>query len=196
MKKSKKQLLRERRRKQKLKSNLTWGGIGLVVIVFIGWFLWQGVRPAMGVEIEIPANYDQHIEVDSDPGPYPSDPPAGGRHYGRQFDAGFYDESSDQTQIAFPEGYLIHNLEHGYVIFWYNCSVVSDSDCLTLKAEIDSVMDDFGGIKIIAIPWESLDVPVVMTSWGRLQRFDSFDPKTASAFITANRNHAPESNAP
>ena len=22
----------------------------------------------------------------------------------------------------YPEGYLVHNLEHGYVIFWYNCA--------------------------------------------------------------------------
>jgi hypothetical protein len=57
-------------------------------------------------------------------------------------------------------------------------------------------MDDFGGIKLIAFPWPSLDVPVAMTSWGRLQRFESFDPQIATAFVEANRNKAPEPNAP
>jgi hypothetical protein len=57
-------------------------------------------------------------------------------------------------------------------------------------------MDDFDSEKLIAFPWPSLDVPVVMTSWGRLQRFDSFDPQLAAAFVQANRNKSPEPNAP
>jgi len=74
--------------------------------------------------------------------------------------------------------------------------VLSDGDCQTLKSEIQSVMDDFGGTKLIAFPWPSLDVPVTMTSWGRLQRFASFDPQLASDFIKGNLNKAPEPNAP
>jgi hypothetical protein len=57
-------------------------------------------------------------------------------------------------------------------------------------------MDDFNSFKLIAFPWPSQDVPVAMTSWGRLQRFESFDPQLATAFIEANRNKAPEPNAP
>lgn len=45
-------------------------------------------------------------------------------------------------------------------------------------------------------PWKSLEVPLAMTSWGRLQRFETFDAAQASAFIKANRNRAPEPNAP
>ena len=56
-------------------------------------------------------------------------------------------------------------------------------------------MDDFGGFKLIAFPWESIDIPVAMTSWGRLQQFTSFDPELATAFIEANRNKAPEPQA-
>lgn len=196
MSKSKKQQIRERRRKQKLKSNILWGGAGVVVLALIGLSFWQGTRPAMGEEIEIPANYGEHIEEGLDPGPYPSNPPAGGRHYAREYDAGFYDENSPQAQAAYPEGYIGHNLEHGYIIFWYNCALVTETECTDLKSEIKAVMDDFGGVKLIAFPWLSLEVPVAMTSWGRLQRFETFDPKTASAFIQANRNQAPEPNAP
>jgi hypothetical protein len=57
-------------------------------------------------------------------------------------------------------------------------------------------MDEFDGFKLIAFPWKSLEVPVAMTSWGRLQRFETFDPSQARAFIKANRNRAPEPNAP
>jgi len=198
MSKSKRQQIRERQRRQKLRINLTWGALGLVAVVIVGFFVFQGAgKPApIGEQVEIPANYIDHVEEGTNPGPFPSDPPAGGSHYASEFDAGFYHETSPQAQVPYPAGYLGHNLEHGYVIFWYNCEVISESECGTLKTEIQTVMDDFGGIKLIAFPWPSLDVPAAMTSWGRLQRFEIFDPQIATAFVEANRNKAPEPNAP
>jgi hypothetical protein len=65
-----------------------------------------------------------------------------------------------------------------------------------LKAAIQQALDSAGNLKVIAFPWDSIDVPVVMTSWGKLQRFDSFDVDQAVAFVERNRNHAPEPNAP
>ena len=196
MKKSKKELIREKRRRKSLQTKLIWGGLGMLVLIALGFIVFQGARPAVGEEVAIPANYGEHVEDGVNPGPFPSDPPAGGRHYASEFEAGFYEETSSQAQVPYPEGYIGHNLEHGYVIFWYNCSLVSEVECDSLKTDMKSVMDDFGGIKLIAFPWASLDVPVAMTSWGRLQRFDSFDTKTATAFIKANQNKAPEPNAP
>ena len=198
MSKSKRQQLRERQRRQKLRSNLVWGVIGLAALSIVGFFVFQGTKqaPPVGEQIEVPADYVNHIEEGTDPGSFPSDPPAGGRHYASEMDAGFYDENSPQTQLAYPEGYIGHSLEHGYVVFWYNCDALNGGDCSTLKSEIKGVMDDFGGMKLIAFPWPSLDVPVAMTSWGRLQRFDSFDPQLAADFIKGNLNKSPEPNAP
>jgi len=197
MSKSKRQQIRERQRRQKMRSNLIWGAVGLVAVGVVGFFVFRGSRqaPAVGEKIAIPADYVNHIEEGTDPGPFPSDPPAGGSHYANEFDAGFYDETSSQAQVPYPAGYLGHNLEHGYVIFWYNCDALNGGDCQTLKSEIQSVMDDLGSTKLIAFPWPSLDVPVVMTSWGRLQRFDSFDPQLAADFVKGNLNRSPEPNA-
>jgi hypothetical protein len=49
---------------------------------------------------------------------------------------------------------------------------------------------------VIAYPWPSLEVPVVATSWGRLQKFATFDVDQAKGFYSANLNHAPEPDAP
>jgi len=57
-------------------------------------------------------------------------------------------------------------------------------------------MDDLDGPKLIAYPWPSLDVPVVKTSLGRLQKFETFDSEQAKAFHRANLNRAPEPDAP
>ncbi len=82
------------------------------------------------------------------------------------------------------------------MIFWYNCAALAGGNCDQLKEEIRGVIDEFDGVKVLAFPWESLDVPVAATSWGRLQRFESFDSDLGRRFVRGNRNKAPEPNAP
>ncbi len=187
---SKRQQMRTRQRQQQLKSSLIWGGLGLGVLAIIGLFVWQGIRPLTGEEIPIMTS--THIAVDSDPGEYNSDPPTSGPHYPDEAQAGFYDTNSYQ----YPAGYLVHNLEHGYIIFWYNCSLLNETACTDLKSQIKSVLDEFNNVKVIAYPWDSLDVPVAMTSWGRLQKMETFDAVQARTFYTTNLNKSPEPNAP
>ncbi|RJP49137.1 MAG: DUF3105 domain-containing protein [Anaerolineaceae bacterium] len=189
--KQRRQHIRQRNKKQKLVSGIVWGGIGLAVLTIIGILIQQGVRPAAGDAVAAMKS-DPHLSLDSDPGQYSSDPPTSGLHYATEAQAGFYDENI----YAYPAGYLVHNLEHGYVIFWYNCDLLDEAGCLDLKSQIRSVMDDLGGVKLIAYPWNSIDVPVAMTSWGRVQKFATFGAEQAKAFYRANLNRAPEPNAP
>ena len=172
-------------------TRLIWGGVGVAVLVIIGFVVWQGVKPASGESFPVMVS-SPHIEKDTDPGTYNSDPPTSGRHYAEEADAGFYD-----TNIyTYPAGYLVHNLEHGYIIYWYNCDLLSESSCTELKTQLKQVINDLGQTKVIAYPWPSIDVPVVATSWGRLQKFEAFDADQAKAFYRANLNRAPEPNAP
>ena len=189
--KTKRQQRREQIRRQRLNSNLLWVGIGAVVISVIGFIVWQGLRPAEGESIPVMTS-SPHIATDSDPGQYNSDPPTSGLHYAEEAQAGFYEENI----YTYPAGYLVHNLEHGYVIFWYNCDLLDESACSELKSQIRAVMDELGGVKLIAYPWNSIDVPLVITSWGRLQRFEAFDSEQAKAFYRTNLNRSPEPNAP
>jgi len=189
--KSKRQQRQEHQSKQKFKNNLIWSGIGVIILTLLGLVIWQGARPARGESVQIMVS-NPHIPVDSDPGQYNSDPPTSGPHYAEEARAGFFENNNYQ----FSAGYLVHNLEHGYVIFWYNCNLLDESGCTDLKAQIKTTMDDLGGIKLVAYPWPSLEVPLAMTSWGRLQRFETFDSEQAKAFYRANLNRAPEPNAP
>ena len=45
---------------------------------------------------------------------YDTNPPSGGTHY----DAWAAFQNYD---YVVPDGYLVHSLEHGAVVFWYNC---------------------------------------------------------------------------
>ena len=188
--KSKRQQLQERNRRQKMTTNLIWGGIGVVILVIIGFIISQFAKPAMGEAIPIMAT--THIPVDSDPGIYNSDPPTSGPHYAEEANEQFYDSNN----YKFPAGYLVHNLEHGYVIFWYNCGLLDEAGCTSLKEQIKTSMNELGGAKLIAYPWPSLDVPLVMTSWGRMEKFESFEVDKAKSFYRANLNRSPEPDAP
>lgn len=174
---------------------MMWGGVLITVIGVLGYALWVAFRPAYGETIPVMTEVD-HVTEGVDPGPYNSDPPTSGPHYADEFDAGFYDETEVADLPDYPQGYLVHNLEHGYVIFWYNCNLLDEQGCKRLKDQIKTVMDQSGGTKLIAFPWDSLDVPVVMTSWGRMQRFETFNEDQANSFVERNRNRAPEPNAP
>ena len=98
------------------------------------------------------------------------------------------------TLPAHPEGYLVHNLEHGYVIFWYNCKANPAINCTDLKKAILNVMDTYGGIKLIEFPWLTLGVPLAMSSWGRIYKLNIPDEKLMRQFVTSNRFQAPEPN--
>jgi len=195
-KSSQRQASQSRKRQQRKSSIIIWGGVVFAIVAILGFLLWRAFRPATGEAVSIPADYETHIQEGTPPGQYPSDPPAGGVHYANDFPAQFYQETDVESLPEYPEGYLVHNLEHGYVIFWYNCAMLDEAGCTQLKDDIQQVMDEFDGFKVIAFPWKSLDVPLVMTSWGRLQRFENFNLSQARAFVKANRNRAPEPNAP
>jgi len=187
---------REKQRRKKLQGKLITGSIIFAALVVVGFLGWQALRPPEGETIPIMENSEEHVEEGVDPGPFNSNPPTSGRHYGQEFDAGFYTEISQQAQTSYPEGYLGHNLEHGYVIFWYNCDLLDESGCTELETQIKGVMDNFDNFKLIAFPSDSLDEPLVMVSWGQMLRFEKFDKDLASKFISVNRNQAPEPNAP
>ena len=164
---------------------LILSAIGVAALALVRFVIWQGVKPAAGESFPIMVS-SPHIETDTHPGT------ASHPRYAEEARAGLHDTNS----YKYPAGYLVHNMEHGYIIFWYNCAILDDSACAQLKAQLRTVIDDVGGVKVIAYPWPSLDVPVVATSWGRLQKFATFDIDQAKGFYSANLNRAPEPDAP
>ncbi|NLG96970.1 MAG: DUF3105 domain-containing protein [Chloroflexi bacterium] len=184
---------RELRRKQQQNANLLrWGALALVGVAVIAALVWFGTRPvdAMGEEIFI--GDASHVPVGTDSGPYQTDPPTGGRHYPATYPAGFYDEEDVENLPKNYEGYLVHNLEHGYIIFWYNCQADPNLSCTELKQAISQVMVEVNNYEVIAFPWPSLKEPLVMTSWGRILRMDKPDLETMREFYRRYHNVAPE----
>jgi len=192
---SSRQRRQERHRSQKVRGSIVWflvvaGALGLVFLL-----VWNIIRPPQGEQI--PIQGDNHISTGSDPGPYNSNPPSSGPHYAEELPRGFYEEADLAAWNPFPEAYAVHNLEHGYIVFWYNCQVLDEAACAQLKAQIRDYMENPLSVpKLVALPWEETDLPLVLTSWGYRLEMPVFDAGQATAFINANRLRAPEPNAP
>lgn len=196
--KAKRQAAKEEKQRQKRISTIIGVGIAVLVLGVIGYFVLSpfisggGFVGPVGEEFPTSGSNDHIPDENTDPNPYSTNPPTSGHHYGRWLDAGFYDINNEK----YPEGHLVHNLEHGYIIFWYNCKVISEAECTSLKAQIKEVMAGVNNFKVIGYPWEKIDEPLVLTSWGFRLSMPTFDAKIARAFIDQHRNRAPEPNAP
>jgi hypothetical protein len=201
--KSKRQLAREQRIRRRQ--------YGLSAVILVGVVALGGIVYALSVRAQeepaaVQGAIEREVTIMADTSHYPegqampahnSNPPTSGPHYASTYPVGFYTEEQAANLPQLPEGFLVHNLEHGYVIFWYNCALVEDEEsCANLQGEIQEVMEQADNFKVIGFPWPSLEKPVVMTSWGRMIEFSSFDPDRALAFVQQNRNKAPEPNAP
>ena len=103
-----------------------------------------------------PAARDRPVQVT-----YDSAPPAFGAHWNEQgvapapFNRKYYTDK-DRPELEA----LVHNLEHGYTILWYDESIADDADELNV---IDGIADKFRSdsdnlrLKFIAAPWTSAD---------------------------------------
>jgi hypothetical protein len=191
---SKREEIAARRKREKTRRTLTWSGLAVlaVVLVVAAVLLIRNNTSAAAVGEEVAVGSADHVPQGTDPGPYPTDPPAGGKHYPSTYKAGFYHEADAESLPRRPEGYLVHNLEHGYVVYWYNCAADPSLDCDALKSAIQEVQDEVGMFKTIAFPWPSQAEPLVITSWGRILRLDSPDKAKMLQFYRANLNKAPE----
>lgn len=70
-----------------------------------------------------------------------------------------------------------------------------NEDCKTLKKQLADLADKNKLWKLIVVPRPNLDVPIALTTWGRIAKLDKFSEEKISRFIDAFRNHGPEATA-
>ncbi len=118
-------LLREEQKQQEDKSTSTKSmGKWIVIlagIALLGWggysFLKNPEKPLPGQQV--PEMGRNHV-TDIFGVEYNSNPPTSGPHFAVWAKPGVYDR-------LISNGYLIHSMEHGYVIIWYDCTKLPTS---------------------------------------------------------------------
>jgi Protein of unknown function (DUF3105) len=110
------------------------------------------------VETKSATGSSEHVPTGT-PVPYKDSPPAFGPHWNEPgtapapIDRHLY--TTDRPELES----LVHNLEHGYTILWYDDSIADDDEAMSqLSAIADKFTDDSNfRNKFIAAPWTSDD---------------------------------------
>jgi len=124
--------------------------------------------------------------------PYSSLPATSGPHWQSPTNWGVYTSPQAESQ-------LIHNLEHGGIVIWYDAEAVDDAGVqeLTSLVERQNAQGVGGRYKWILSPWggaDPLPSPVVATSWNWLLELDGVDTAAIEGFASEHYGIAPEPN--
>ena len=141
--------------------------VALLVVVAAGWWLVGGEDGRVdGATSSTPTECDPvlreptngaHDHVDD--ATYDAAPPSFGDHASRwEVRANSFYDVDDRPDVSV----LVHNLEHGYNILWYDQTVVDDPDAL---ARVQEIADAYATLDrapdpataFIAVPWTPAD---------------------------------------
>jgi len=123
-----------------------------------------------------------HIWPDH-PVEYQTMPPTSGPHFPDPTAPGFY-----TTRPAF--GYLVHSLEHGSVVIYYDPAQLSPEIEKSLRAFVKANSDTEVGI--VAVPGTDFKYPFILTAWDKMLKLDKYDPRVVTAFLAEYLGRGPE----
>jgi len=121
---------------------------------------------------------------------YAENPPAGGDHYWTWADFASY-------AFPVPRGFWVHDLEHGAVVFGYNCPGGCADEVAEVQALIDGLPVDplcTGATprRVVLTPDPLLDVRWGLSAWGYTLRADCVDVERFRSFYLNHFGLAPE----
>lgn len=182
---------------------LAIGGVLLVGVVLIALVLFLGGGEGT-VGVTEPDDGNQHVA----PGttcrspaapcgadPYSSIPATSGPHWDPSGIAnwGVYTTPQNESQV-------VHNLEHGGIVIWYDPALLDDAQVAELTSYVQGQVSSgiSGRYKFILTPWGGdveLGGAVAVTAWRHLLKLDAFDMDAIRAFADQSYlRYAPEPN--
>jgi hypothetical protein len=130
-----------------------------------------------------------HITEGTGGGPYHSIPATSGPHWNSADSPGpwgIYPSAQAQER-------LLHNLEHGGIVIWYQPAGLDPAGLTALSSYVQQQVTT-ERFKVILAPWGGADFghPVAVTAWNWLLNLDSADVDAVRAFLDAHYGDAPE----
>jgi hypothetical protein len=183
---------------------LAIGGVLLVGVLLIGLVLVMSGGESEFAGTTQPDDGNQHVAVGTTcrsaeapcgPDPYSSLPATSGPHWDPSGLAAWGAYSTPQN-----ESQVLHNLEHGGIVIWYDPDRLDDAQVAELTDFVEGQVASglSGRFKFILTPWggtEDLGAAVAVTAWRHLLKLDEFDMDAIRAFADANYlRYAPEPN--
>jgi hypothetical protein len=115
----------------------------------------------------------------SDPVNYPDPPPTSGPHNPCWITWGVHD-------TTVPTERWVHNLEHGGVVYLYNCPAGCPAEVATLTQLVNAQP------RTVLTPYAGMTARFAVVSWGHRLVSDCIDPDVYTKFYAENFDHGSE----
>ena len=157
----------------------------VVLAIAVALYLLLNQSPPRAVGRQVPLEPVTHHQPGT-PLTFQNYPPSSGPHYTATQPWGVY-------QQEVPEGFWVHNLEHGGIIFLYNCP----AGCPDLQKQLEDTFKTFppgkyGQVKLIVAPYSKMQSKVAAVAWGWILELDQFDREKLLEFYKAHVDRGPE----
>jgi hypothetical protein len=116
---------------------------------------------------------------------YGTTPPTSGPHYASTVAAGFYEETP-------ALGSLVHTLEHGAVVVYYDPGALTPAARGSLRAWAGAHTGTWRSVVVVPHPSEDPDAPYVLTAWRTTMRLEEYDEERLRAFVAEYLGRGPE----
>ncbi|UVI33438.1 DUF3105 domain-containing protein [Paenibacillus spongiae] len=164
------------KRKKMIKRVGLFGGLFVLLTLIIIAFAFR--PPSPGEKVTIMSDQSHIPDVTSPHKPYNSDPPTSGQHVASTAPWGVHKD-------PLPKELLVHNLEDGDIVIYYNNQLDSSS-----IAELESIAEHYKE-GVIVNPYPEMKNKITLTGWGRIDRLETVEKDSITKFIQAYRgkNH-------
>ena len=154
------------------------GGIALVAIIgVVALVVATSARETVGQIVRSAGQGHIEDRTQPPPGSYTSTPATSGPHWNTPANWGNYPVAVSQAQV-------VHNLEHGGIVIWYDAERITPEDRVELTAFVE---DELAGerFKFILSPWQGEDFghAIAVTAWTRLLFQDELNLDEIREFV-------------
>ncbi|WP_284012998.1 DUF3105 domain-containing protein [Halobaculum litoreum] len=131
-----------------------------------------------------PNEGNQHVQRGTDVD-YGTRPPTSGPHYSGTVSAGFYEEPQ-------PMGDVVHTLEHGAVVAYYDPEAITEDARSNLRTWARSFTGTWRSFLAMPYPYDDPETPYTLTAWRHLLRLAEYDEAAVRAFCAEYLGRGPE----
>ncbi len=136
---------------------------------------------------QVPAAAEANHQAEGTKISYPTNPPTSGDHWPSPAEWGVYNDAP-------PDESVVHNLEHGGVVMYYNPAMLDTATIDQLKA----LTRQFNTERACTIltPRSAIenDQPIALTAWGWLATINRYDEAAIRVFWNEHLAKGPEFN--
>ncbi|MFQ5597378.1 MAG: DUF3105 domain-containing protein [Nitrospiria bacterium] len=180
-------------------TQLTYGpfkrkGILYAARLFLAWGIVAAVGPSLAYPQDRPPNLPEGVEYYANEGHqhisegkrafYKTDPPTSGPHDPRWLPPSIYEAEETRPEL------LVHNLEHGNIVIYFDRSGLSKPDIAWLSELTHKHIGQWDGVLMVSR--DDKKHPIILTAWRAILRLEKLDQDRVLSFVDFFRGRGPE----